>query len=192
VSTQSKPRTAAAIEARRRGTAAMLERVEDAIAQLRRQKNPITFPAVARRAGVSRTFLYENHDARQAVTGAIARATSRHTRAQAEQDDRQETSWRERALNAEAALKAAHTEIRTQRDRIGQLMGHIRDLQQQHPEDTLQRITSENTTLKQRIRQLAQDNRALEERLQAARSNIRFQDRRIAQLEAKLIDQPSD
>jgi transcription elongation GreA/GreB family factor len=42
----------------------------------------------------------------------------------------------------------------------------------------------ENTTLKQRIRQLTADNRTLDERLKAARSHLRFQDRRIADLEA--------
>ncbi len=32
------------------------------------------------------------------------------------------------------------------------------------------------------------DNRTLDERLNAARSNLRFQDRRIADLEARLAD----
>ena len=51
-------------------------------------------------------------------------------------------------------------------------------------------ITTENTTLKQRVRQLTHDNRALQERLQAARSNVRFADRGIAQLETQLLDHP--
>jgi hypothetical protein len=51
----------------------------------------------------------------------------------------------ERALNAEDALKAAHHEI------------------------TVQRITTENTTLKQRVRTLTAGNRTLEEKLKAAR-----------------------
>jgi len=42
--------------------------------------------------------------------------------------------------------------------------------------------------LKQRVRQLTADNRTLDERLNAARSNLRFQDRRIADLEARLAD----
>ena len=49
---------------------------------------------------------------------------------------------------------------------------------------------TENTTLKQRVRQLTHDNRTLEERLEAARSNNRFADRRIAQLEAQLTERP--
>ncbi|MGY0063368.1 hypothetical protein ACWY4P_43735 [Streptomyces sp. LZ34] len=55
-------------------------------------------------------------------------------------------------------------------------------------EETIQRITTENTTLKQRVRQLTTENRTLDERLKAARSDLRFQDRRIADLEARLTD----
>ena len=43
-----------------------------------------------------------------------------------------------------------------------------------------------NTTLRQRVRHLTQENRVLEERLQAARSSSRFADRGIAQLEAQI------
>ena len=103
-----------------------------------------------------------------------------------EQDDQRETTWRERALNAEDALKAAHAEIRTQRTRIGELLGQIRDLEAEWTEEAIQRITTENTTLKQRVRQLPADNRTLDERLKAARSNLRFQDRRVADLKAQL------
>jgi hypothetical protein len=49
-------------------------------------------------------------------------------------------------------------------------------------------ITTENATLKRRVRQLSTDNRTLDERLTAARSNLRFQDRRIADLEARLTE----
>ncbi|WP_406486926.1 hypothetical protein [Streptomyces sp. NBC_01563] len=52
----------------------------------------------------------------------------------------------------------------------------------------IQRITTENTTLKQRVRQLTTDNRTLDERLKAARSNLRFQDRRMADLEARIAE----
>ena len=46
-------RTAAAIEARRRAAEQKLQQVRDAIATLRRRKTPVTYPAVARQAGVS-------------------------------------------------------------------------------------------------------------------------------------------
>jgi cell division protein FtsB len=67
-------------------------------------------------------------------------------------------------------------------------MGNIRDLEQNHPHQSLEQITAENTTLKHQVHQLTQDNRILEERLHAARSTLRFQDRRLADLEAKQLD----
>jgi predicted RNase H-like nuclease (RuvC/YqgF family) len=85
-------------------------------------------------------------------------------------------------------LKTAHEEIVKQRNHIGELMGQIRDLETEWTDDSIQRITTENTTLKQRVRHLSQENQELAERLKAARSNARFQDRRIADLEVKLID----
>ncbi len=187
-STVPEPRTAAALAARHSSTQAALGRVQDAISRLRREKTPLSVAAVSRRAGVSRTFLYENPEARSAVAAAIADADERRGQALADLDDQHEASWRERALNAEDALKAANAEILTQRTRIGELLGQIRDLQAEWTEESIQRITTENTTLKQRVRQLTTDNRALDERLQAARSNLRFQDRRIADLEARLTE----
>jgi chromosome segregation ATPase len=182
------PRTAAALAARRRNTDAALQRVHDALTRLRREKTQVSVAAVARRAGVSRTFVYDNPQARAAVAAVIAETGERRTQILAGQDDEQEATWRERALNAENALKAAHAEITTQRTRIGELLGQVRDLQAEWTEEAIQRITTENTTLKQRVRQLTTDNRTLDERLQAARSNLRFQDRRLAGLEAQITD----
>jgi chromosome segregation ATPase len=185
---RSAPRTAAALAARHRETQAALGRVRDTIARLHREKTPDSVAAVARRAGVSRTFLYTNPDAKTAVAEAIRQAGDQRRRLVVETDEARELTWRERALNAEDALKAAHTEILAQRTRIGELLGHIRDLEAEWTHNDIERITTENTTLKQRVRQLSADNRALDERLKAARSNLRFQDRRIADLETRLTE----
>jgi small-conductance mechanosensitive channel len=181
-------RTAAAIEARRHATGQKLGQVREAITWLRRSKTPITYPAVARRAGVSRTFLYDNPDARALMQAAGTAHTAQRQHDQAGQDSQAEAAWRERALNAEDALKNAHAEIHAQRARIGQLLGQLRDAEHELTQDAIQRITTENTTLKQHVRQLTADNRTLQERLEAARSNNRFVDRRIAQLEAQLAE----
>lgn len=108
MTTVPEPRTAAALAARRQKTEAALQRVHQAIARLRREKAQVSVAAVARRADVSRTFLYDNPEARAAVAAAISQAGERWPRMLAEQDDEWETTWRERALNAEDALKAAH------------------------------------------------------------------------------------
>ncbi|MFJ1936735.1 DUF6262 family protein [Kitasatospora sp. NPDC088160] len=188
--TVPEPRTAAALAARRRGTDAALVRVRDAITRLRREKAQVSIAAVARRANVSRTFLYDHPEARATIAAAMTETGERRAQLLADQDQEGEAIWRERALNAEDGLKAAHAEILAQRTRIGELLGQVRDLESEWTQGAVQRITTENTTLKQRVRQLTADNRTLDERLKAARSNLRFQDRRVADLEAQLLDPP--
>lgn len=184
------PRTAAALQSRQRSTQAAVDRVRNTVTRLRREKTPISVAAVARRADVSRTFCYDNPEARATIAAAMAEAGERRGQLLVQQDDEREATWRERALNAEDGLKAAHAEIGTQRVRIGELLGQVRDLEAEWTEEAILRITTENTTLKQRVRQLTADNRALDERLQAARSNLRFTDRRVADLEAQIAAPP--
>ncbi len=181
-------RTAAAIADRVRRSEAAVQRVRDAITALRRGQARVSVAAVARRAGVSRTFVYDNPEARAAVTAALADADRQHAQLSLAPDEARQAGWRERALNAEHALKAAHAEIARQRTRLGKLLGQIRDLQAQWDDETIARITTENATLKQRVRQLTADNRTLEERHAAARSTLRFQDRRIADLESRIAN----
>jgi hypothetical protein len=132
VSTEA-ARISAANQARRRSIEVKLDRVRETLQVMRRARIPITYQTVARRSDVSRTFLYQNVDAKTLMTTAIT-ATGDHRRlAQADHDAQIEASWQQRALNAEEALKAAYTEIATQRDRIGVLLGQIRDLQASTP-----------------------------------------------------------
>ncbi|MFJ3726638.1 DUF6262 family protein [Streptomyces sp. NPDC090045] len=55
-----------------------LTRVEKAIGQLRRERGRLAVRAVAERARVSATFLYENTDARSLVQHAVADHRSSH------------------------------------------------------------------------------------------------------------------
>ncbi|GAB2992034.1 hypothetical protein GCM10023080_067330 [Streptomyces pseudoechinosporeus] len=100
-----------------------------------------------------------------------------------------EASWRERALNAEAELTRTQKEVFSQRQRIGELMGQLRDFDQMVPGESVQALTTENTTLKRRVHQLTQEHRKLQERLEGARTNLRFADKRIADLEAQILEQ---
>ena len=183
-------RTAAANQARRRATEQKLQQVRDTITDPKQRKITVTYPAVARAAGVSRTFLYANPGAPALIGDAISKRQQTQGTGPGTGGD-QEPSWRKRALNAEAALKTAEAEIRAQRRRMAILMGQIRDLEHDLAPEEAQRLATENTALKQRVRQLTSDNRALEQRLEAARSNNRFADRRIAQLEAQLTGHTS-
>ncbi|MEU0896769.1 DUF6262 family protein [Streptomyces massasporeus] len=188
--TPTQDQTAAATAARRRQTQDKLVRVEKAIGQLRREHGRLAVRAIAQRAGVSATFLYENPDARSLVQAAVTDSKSRHDRVSQDEHERIEASWRERALNAEEQLTHTQSEILTQRQRIGELMGQLRDFEQMVPGESVQQLTTENTTLKRRVHQLTQEHRALQERLEGARSNLRFADKRIADLEAQVLEGP--
>jgi uncharacterized protein DUF6262 len=159
-SAREEPRTAAAIESRRAGIATMIQRVELALQQMRREHSAVTPAGAARRARVSRSFLYQNAEARALVTAAAAgHSKNAGTRATAPAEAR---PWRERALNAESELKRAHGEIAAQRARLGELLGRIRDLEHDLPEDGIARTITENHALRAQVRQLTQDNRRLE------------------------------
>ncbi|MCX5061697.1 DUF6262 family protein [Streptomyces sp. NBC_00452] len=181
-------RTAAAVAARRRAADLMNERVRDALTQIRRERAKVTFAAVARRADVSRTFLYQNDTARKLVETAAADAAGKARADQTEQAAHLEATWRERALNAEETLKITQAEILAQRAQIAGLLGKVRDLESDLPSDAGQRLISENTTLKDQVRQLRQDHKSLEGRLKSARENNRFLDKRIADLETQLLE----
>jgi hypothetical protein len=51
----------------------------------------------------------------------------------------------------------------------------------------MQRILTQNTTLKHQISQLIANNRRLEERLKGSRDTARFLDKRVADLEVQLL-----
>ncbi|MCM1975866.1 DUF6262 family protein [Streptomyces sp. G1] len=181
--------TAAAIAARKEQTQGKLAKVGTAITQLRRERGRLTVKAIARRADVSTTFLYENSDARALVRNAIDDSHSRHDRDNQNEHDRIEATWRERALNAEGELKRTQSTVLSQRRKIGELMGQLRDFDQMVPGESVQALATENTTLKQRVNQLTREHRQLQERLEGARSNLRFAEKRIADLEAQLLEQ---
>ncbi|MGW0631980.1 hypothetical protein [Streptomyces sp. NPDC002758] len=101
--------------------------------------------------------------------------------------DELEASWRERALNTEAALKTAHAEILAQREQIAELIGQVRDLRSEWSQEDIARIITDNGNLKRRVRELTTEGKSLTGKLSAARDNVRFADKRIADLEAQLV-----
>lgn len=177
-----------AIHARRQHSEKLVSRVQDALAAMRKERTPVTVRAVERRAGVSRSFLYQNTAARELIAQALAQAEGLQQRGRQEVVEAAEASWRERALNAEDALTRAAGDLQAQRRRIGELMGRIRDLEQDLPADAVQRLVTENTTLKQQLRTLSAEHHSLSNRLAAARDNNRSLDRKLAECEAQLLE----
>jgi len=182
-------RTAAAITARRERTTVMLTRVEQALSQIRREGGQVTVRRVALRAQVSATFLYENRRARSLTADARHAATDRREHAAVDHADQQESAWRERALNAEDALHHCHTEVLSQRHRIAELAGHLRDVQESDSGGSTTRLIAENSALQQQLRQLTHEHTSLRDRLDAARTTNRFLDRQLADVEAQLAEQ---
>ena len=107
----------AAIAARRRASEDMLDRVRAALAAMRRDRTPLTVAALARIAQVSRTFLYQNQQAKVLIEQAATTGGRQRPRDSTASDPTQ-GAWKERALNAEDGLTAAQAEIRIQRARI--------------------------------------------------------------------------
>lgn len=180
--------TEAATAARREHADRLLKKVEAAIRAIGRERGKITVRDIARRAGTSSTFLYQNPMARQLITTATADLAARRDRQADDAHDAIESSWRERALNAEHALTTAQKEILAQRQRIAELMGQIRDFGQPSSGESLLRLAEENSSLKSQLKRLSQEHRSLQERLDGARSNLRFAERRIADLEARFLE----
>ncbi|MFC4115077.1 DUF6262 family protein [Nonomuraea zeae] len=94
-------RTLAANQARQQRIQTKLMAIEEALRVMHRERAPITYPAVARRADVSRSFLYQNPDAKTLMETALATTGNQRSQDRARGDATIEASWRERALNAE-------------------------------------------------------------------------------------------
>jgi hypothetical protein len=162
--------TAAAIAARRQQTRDKLIRVGKAISQLQHERGQPTIRSVAARAGVSTSFLYANPEARSLIQAGLAADHHQRERTTLTAHARTEATWRERALNAEAELGRTQKEILAQRQRIGELMGQLRDVDRMVPGESIQHLSTENATLRRRVDQLTQEHRTLRERLEGSRS----------------------
>lgn len=180
-------RTDAANQTRRENVSAMLERLAKAMRQLDERGEGLTAAEVARRARVSRTFLYQNADARTMLSDFRVKAAQSSALAAERDASRKEAIWRERALNAEDSLSEARGEITLQRRTIGSLLGKIEELESALPEESAKRLLGENESLALQVRELKQDLRNTEERLAAARANNRSLDERIAELEVTVL-----
>jgi cell division protein FtsL len=190
-------RTSRAREVRRQKTEAGLARIKDVLDQMIKSRVPITMAAVARTADVSRTFLYEHAEARGLVHKAMSQAAGRRVQDRQAAQAELEASWRERALNTEAALKTAHAEILAQREQIADLLGQVRDLRNEWSQEDVARIITDNGNLKRRVREAGLAHRLVDQAtslgvlVEERARNIRFADKRIADLEVQLCEQRS-
>jgi hypothetical protein len=182
-SAPARPRPVRAIDARKRESAAKLAAVTEAVKLLGRSGVPITRTQVARLAGVSRSFTYENEQARAMITAAQTRSQARATERIPAIGDQQEASWRERALNAEHHARELRVELITQRRLVSDLTGQLREPDGtwiQHDRDRLRR---ENETLLRERNQLILECAERQRKLDGARANVsRLNQQRVTAL----------
>ncbi len=146
-----------------------------------RSGEPISFPAVARRAGVSVTLLYAHPD----LAGRIAAARDRQAQAGRDRAWRlparslvTETSLRADLTNAKEQLRRLHEELNMLRGRLARDLGAGADLARGQAISPLldqlekrgEELEAANHTLRNRVAQLEDEVRELSDTLEAARA----------------------
>ncbi|MGH3288412.1 MAG: DUF6262 family protein [Streptosporangiaceae bacterium] len=172
-----------AIVARRKAAEVKAAAVGKAVKALARTGAPVTSAAVARIAGVSRSFIYENPQARALVTAAQARTQARAAGRIPAAPAQAEASWRERALNAEQRARDLQRELTAQRRVTAGLLGQLRQPDGTWLQEESTRLHAENEHLLDERNQLASERNDLQRKLQAARANLtRLTERQVAGL----------
>ncbi len=180
---RTRPRPERAIEARRRQATAKLASVHKALKVLGRAGAPITRAAVSQLAGVSRSFTYENEQARSAVAAPQQRTQARAEVRVETLTAQQESSWRERALNAEEEVRKLRHEVTTERRLVGDLMGQLREPDGTWLEHDRDRLRRENEQVLAERNQLLRERDDVQRRLDGARANVsRLNERRVTEL----------
>ena len=182
--------------ARRRDSEDKRERARRALATMVEEAAPITFEAVRRRAGVSRSFLYadvtlktevSNSRDRQSTAPRAATIASMVSDASLRTDlalSRQEVAELHQELGSlrERLARSLDIEASTAEGRL--CAGHVEAL-----EARLGEMAGENACLTARVIQLESDNAGLVESLEASRVNHR---RLMAELNRTSPGPPSD
>lgn len=172
-----------AIDARKRDSADKVAAVTKVVTLLGRAGAPLTRATIARLAGVSRSFTYENEDARRLIAAAQARSQLRADGRSEASTAQQEASWRERALNAENHVVELRREVATQRRLVSDLSGRLREPDGTWIERDRDRLREANDVLQSRCQQLVRERDELQRRLDGARANVsRLNQRRVVEL----------
>lgn len=180
---RARPRPERAIDTRRRDSADKLAAVGKVIKLLGRTGAPITRASISQLAGVSRSFTYENEDARELIEAAQNRSQVRTKSRIDTLTSQQEASWRERALNAEDHVVALRREVATQRRLVSDLTGQLREPDGTWITRDRDRLREANEVLLAERHQLVRERDELRRRLDGARANVsRLHARRVVEL----------
>ncbi|MGV7472231.1 DUF6262 family protein [Mycobacterium kansasii] len=172
---QSSGAPLAAIDARKRDSRAKVANVEQALKRLLKQKvTEIDKSHLAALAGCSRTFLYQNQDARKLIVQAETRIkASSLSGGPASSDPIEEANWRERALFAEQQLRTFREKNSSLSRTVADLLGQLRDPDGTWVEDDREQLRQQNEALRAALAAERLARAEAERRLEASRSNVR-------------------
>lgn len=167
--------------ARRHDSRTKRQRAADAVDAMEQTGEPISFPAVARRAGVSVSLLYADPD----LTARIATARDRQRQAGRDRAWRlparslvTEQGLRAELANAKDRARRLAQEVTVLRDRLARQLGSDADLARGRAlsplldqlEQRAADLEADNNRQRQRIAQLEAEARELTDTLEAARA----------------------
>jgi len=174
----SRRRPVEAIEARNQRTLDCEKQVRKAVTKLVKTGLPFTVEEVCQRSGVGKTFIYDKRHPELTRLVLEARDVSKQAAPDAVDDEATASSWRTRALNAEARLKQLRSELRSRDQRISDLTGQLFDPEGNHLAEEngrlRQQIDSLNTQLTSTHHELTVTSRSL----QASRASVRREQER--------------
>ncbi|TXI53998.1 DUF6262 family protein [Mycolicibacter arupensis] len=164
----------AAIDARKKDSQSKLASVERALKRLLKQKvTEVDKSQLAALAGCSRTFLYQNKDARTLIAQAEARIKACPLKDAPTSDVVDEANWRERALFAEQQLRIFREKNSSLSRTVADLLGQLRDPDGTWVEDDREQLRQQNEALRAVLAEERLARSEAERRLEASRSNVR-------------------
>ncbi|MEE3065930.1 MAG: hypothetical protein VYA67_18610 [Actinomycetota bacterium] len=129
---------------------------------------------------MGKTFIYDKK--RPALTKLVltARDTSQMTTRTrfAAHDEAEVSSWRERALNAEARVKELRATVRQQDAQISDVTGQLFDPEGNHLAEENDRLRSQIDALNRQITSVRSELVVAQRSLQASRANVRREQER--------------
>ncbi len=178
-----RPRPEGAINARRRDAAAKVAAVDKAVKLVGRTGVPVTRAGVARLAGVSRSFTYENDKADSMIVAAQSRTVARVAERAENITAQQEAGWKERALNAEDQVRTLTHELASQRLLVGDLLGRLREPDGTWLEDERNQLRQDNERFRAQRNHVLRERDQLQRKLDGARANVaRLAEHRVTEL----------
>ena len=181
-----------AIDKRAHRSAECEQRVRKALGKLVKTGVPFTVKDVCDLACVGKTFIYDRRHPELTQTILEARNASQiATTIRAEQGvDERNSSWRERAINAEAHSKQLKAGLKERDSRIADLIGQLYDPDGVHLIDENARLRGLLAVANKNLQNAHLEVQTLTRSLDAARANVkRERQRNVTQLFAG--DQPN-